>query len=472
MNGRQTPAPQQGLDGLQGLRLTGSSSSISQSSTYEIANGFLAVAIDTGDPLSIGANWTQAEFNIFGYGGGSGITFNQYTSIVVRVEGYGGDATPQCVTGGFTAEYNNLNWISPCAQYNGGVLGPGIQFTEDFFPQIPGCPYTNPVATCVAIPGSTFTDAAFTASCPVGGSTTRWMNGGAWQALPLHCSDGSLPGHCNPAATVANQPVLSTQRYGVAMSGAPVGSSQTYQACDNASNCTRLALNVPNCPSPVSPGDSFKLSDGNNPIEVMAGGAIDANLVMDGPWVSWDHGADATGSTFAGAGLPPGMIVTLSPGVSGAPYLWVDGRKRRCAAQRATRRLQFPSESDRSRLQRNVQPHRAGENSRVQANQNLFDDRSTHVWSCFERMWRHGRLRRLRDWRVLHGFCCPEGSFFNTSINSCQPNSCPAGKVYCPALGDCETNQACDAANKPVCRKILGKLAANNARNWPDDAMG
>ncbi len=56
MNGRQTPAPQQGLDGLQGLRLTGSSSSISQSSTYEIANGFLAVAIDTGDPLSIGAN--------------------------------------------------------------------------------------------------------------------------------------------------------------------------------------------------------------------------------------------------------------------------------------------------------------------------------------------------------------------------------------------------------------------------------
>jgi hypothetical protein len=30
--------------------------------------------------------------------------------------------------------------------------------------------------------------------------------------------------------------------------------------------------------------------------------------------------------------------------------------------------------------------------------------------------------------------------------------------VYCPALGDCETNQVCDAANQPVCQRILGKL--------------
>ena len=71
INGNQTPAPQQGLDGLQGLRLTGSSSSISQSATYEIANGFLVTATDAGDPLSIGANWTRAEFNIFGYSGGT-----------------------------------------------------------------------------------------------------------------------------------------------------------------------------------------------------------------------------------------------------------------------------------------------------------------------------------------------------------------------------------------------------------------
>ena len=58
INGNQPPGPEQGLDGLQGLRLTGSSSSISQSSTYEIANGFLLHATDAGDPLSIGRNWT------------------------------------------------------------------------------------------------------------------------------------------------------------------------------------------------------------------------------------------------------------------------------------------------------------------------------------------------------------------------------------------------------------------------------
>lgn len=82
INGNQTPGPQQGLDGLQGLRVTGSSSSISQSSTYEIANGFLVSATDAGDPLSIGGNWTQAEFNVFGYAGGTTITFNQGASIV------------------------------------------------------------------------------------------------------------------------------------------------------------------------------------------------------------------------------------------------------------------------------------------------------------------------------------------------------------------------------------------------------
>ena len=61
INGHQSPGPQQGLNGLQGLRVTGSSSSISQSSTYEIANGFLVTATDTGDPLSIGANWNLSR---------------------------------------------------------------------------------------------------------------------------------------------------------------------------------------------------------------------------------------------------------------------------------------------------------------------------------------------------------------------------------------------------------------------------
>ena len=452
----RTPGPpQQGLDGLQGLRLTGTSSSVSQSSAYEIANGFLATAIDAGDPLSIGGNWTQAEFNIFGYSGGSNITFNQGTSIVVRIEGYGGDATPQCLSGGFTGESNNLNPILPCAQYNGGILGPGVQFTQDFFLPIPGCLYPNGVATCVAIPGSTFTDATFTAACPAGGTTIRSMNGGVWQALPLHCSDGSLPGHCNPAATVPNQAVLSTQRYGVSTSGAPVGSSQTVEVCDNASNCSRFALGIPNCPSPVAPGNSLKLSDGNNPIEVTAGGSIDANLVLDGPWVSLDHGAGATGSTFAGAGLPKGMIVTLAPGVSGAPHTYglMDVN------------VEAPPDAPPGDYSFQVKATDLASNVTLNTTVpvRILACKPTKVCSTIG-LHMCGAVSNgcggtadcgaCATGVCSNGFCCPDGSFFNAAINSCQPNSCPAGKVYCPALGDCETDQVCEAANQPVCRKI------------------
>ena len=379
----------------------------------------------------------------------------------MRIEGYGGDATPQCLVGGFTAELNNLNPISPCAQYDGGVFGPGVQFTEDFFNPIPGCPYPPPsgVAACVPIPGSNFTDAAFTAACPAGGSTMRWMSGGVWQALPLHCSDGSLPGRCNPAAAVPNQAVLSTQRYGVATSGAPVGSSQTIEVCDNASNCSRFALNIPNCPSPVVPGDSFKLSDGNNPIEVTAGGAIDANLVMDGPWVSWDHGAGATGSTFAAAGLPSGMIVTLAPGVSGAPHTYglmdvnVEAPPN---APPGDYSFQVKAKDLASNVTlTTIVPVRilACKPSKICSaiGLRMCGPVSNGCGGSFD-------CGACATGGCSNGVCCPEGSFFNVSINSCQPNSCPAGKVYCPALGDCVTDQVCDAANKPVCRRILGRL--------------
>ena len=79
----------------------------------------------------------------------------------------------------------------------------------------------------------------------------------------------------------------------------------------------------------------------------------------------------------------------------------VDGRVRRGAAQCASRRLQFPGESDGSRLQRDVDNHGPGENSRLQADQSLLNNRSANVWSCFERMRRLVRLRRMRDRRVL-----------------------------------------------------------------------
>jgi hypothetical protein len=229
--------------------------------------------------------------------------------------------------------------------------------------------------------------------------------------------------------------------------------------CDNASNCSRFALSIPNCPSPVSSGDSFNLSEGNNPIEVTAGGAIDANLVMDGPWVSPDHGARATGSAFAGAGLPPGMSVILSPGVSGAPHTYglMDVF------------VEAPPDAPPGDYSFRVKATDLG------SNVTLTTTVPVRILAC--------KPTKICATTGLHmcglvsnacggsfdcgacatgvcsdGICCPEGSFFNAAINLCQPNSCPAGKVYCVALGDCESDKVCDAANKPVCHRVLGKL--------------
>ena len=405
----------------------------------------------------------SSRINVFGYSGGSKITFNQGTSIVVRIEGYGGDATPQCLSGGFTGESNNLNPILPCAQYNGGILGHRRSIYADFILPIPVF-VSQRRRDLRRDPGVDLHRRHIQAACPAGGTTIRSMNGGVWQALPLHCSDGSLPGHCNPAATVPNQAVLSTQRYGVSTSGAPVGSSQTVEVCDNASNCSRFALGIPTCPSPVAPGNSLKLSDGNNPIEVTAGGSIDANLVLDGPWVSLDHGAGATGSTFAGAGLPSGMIVTLAPGVSGAPHTY------------GLMDVNVEAPPDAPPGDYSFQMKATDLASNVTLNTTvpvrILACKPTKVCSTIG-LHMCGAVSNgcggtadcgaCATGVCSNGFCCPKGSFFNAAINSCQPNSCPAGKVYCPALGDCETDQVCDAANQPVCRKIGTRSSANNA---------
>jgi hypothetical protein len=459
INGNQNPAPQQGLDGLQSLRLTGGASAVAQTSRIEIANGFFVVSTDAGDPLSIGRNWNQAEFNIFGVANGTNITFNEGASIIVQIEGEFGEVPPKCVVGGFTAETNNLNPISPCEEFSGGIE-PGVRFTEDLIPAIPGCSYPSVTAACVPIPGSTFIDAAFLAACPAGGVTMQQMSGGVWQPLPLHCSDGLLPGRCNPGATVANQFVIGTQRYGAAFSGAPVGSSPNVEVCDNASHCSRFALTVPNCPSSVAPGDSFMLSEGNNPIEVVSGGTIEANLVLDGPWVANDHGVGAIGSTFDGAGLPPGMIVTLSQGVSGAPHtyglmnVFVEAPP---DAPPGDYRFQAKATDLASNVTlRAVVPLRILACKPSHACSSVFNQKFCGLVSngCGGSFDCGGCAVGV----CSKGSCCPDGTTYEPAVGFCIPNSCPAGMSYCLALNDCETANACDKATKPVCHRINGKL--------------
>jgi hypothetical protein len=79
--------------------------------------------------VAASTNWTNAEFNIFGPAGGSQANFNNGASVNTRTEIiYGGNAAPNCLSGGTTAETNNLSFgpIAPAAT----APGPAVIFQE------------------------------------------------------------------------------------------------------------------------------------------------------------------------------------------------------------------------------------------------------------------------------------------------------------------------------------------------------
>ena len=99
----------------------------------------LAVTVSGGMPVTapgnnyfpdLGSTWREAEFNVFGDGGGDQAVFNSPSSLTVRIgELSGTTAGPTCDETSFTGESNNmtLNNVAPSA-----VMGsmPALVFTE------------------------------------------------------------------------------------------------------------------------------------------------------------------------------------------------------------------------------------------------------------------------------------------------------------------------------------------------------
>ena len=80
----------------------------------------------------IASGWTQAEFNVFGNGGGSGAEFNSGSALLVKMAlSYGSTTAPKLQPPskhlGTTGETNNLT-LGKCTTAGGWT--PSIQFTE------------------------------------------------------------------------------------------------------------------------------------------------------------------------------------------------------------------------------------------------------------------------------------------------------------------------------------------------------
>jgi len=128
-NSSAVAAPDVPLTSLENLKLTGN---VVQggNDTITFANGTTAYSVSAPDSvLDIATVWDQAEFNVFGDGGGSEAVFNPGTEIIVNVAAeYGSNAAPTCLPdAGTTAETNNLN-LGPCVTAGGTT--PSIQFAE------------------------------------------------------------------------------------------------------------------------------------------------------------------------------------------------------------------------------------------------------------------------------------------------------------------------------------------------------
>lgn len=92
--------------------------------------GNMISAPDTGIIPDLASNWGDAEFNVFGDGGGGQAAFTGTTNITVRTQvDTSANIAPDCVVASYTGETNNLNLVStptiePKKQY------PSVIFNE------------------------------------------------------------------------------------------------------------------------------------------------------------------------------------------------------------------------------------------------------------------------------------------------------------------------------------------------------
>jgi len=118
--------------------------------------------------------WRNAQFNIYGFGNGSQVNFNPGASLIVYTKIDNGTTDPptcKVVNNAYgsvlgTAEWNNLNFKSPCCSFGGGA--PSITFVEGIDPKDGFASYgNNAIPNCAPLGDNTITPVI----APAGGGT-------------------------------------------------------------------------------------------------------------------------------------------------------------------------------------------------------------------------------------------------------------------------------------------------------------
>jgi len=130
-SGGGVAVPNQPITNIANWTLTGTATTTSDS--VGMFDGTTLYTQAGDNSVNAAANWTEAEFNIFGAGGSSAgggqANFNNGASVDARTQiFYGGNAAPNCLAQGTTGETNDLSF-GPTAPAVTGP-GPAVIFTE------------------------------------------------------------------------------------------------------------------------------------------------------------------------------------------------------------------------------------------------------------------------------------------------------------------------------------------------------
>jgi hypothetical protein len=170
-------------------------------------------------------SWESAAFNVYGYGNGSYIDFNDGSTLTVRTKiNDGGTVAPSCSFGaGGGVEGNNLNYLSTCCPYGGGE--PSIAFVEG----TAATPLTYP--TCLTQLGSN----TITPTVSSGG-------GAISPSVPLN-----VPNKTVSAFTIT--PSSGNTIASVSGCGGTLSSNNVYTTAPATGNCTVTAAFTSTAPT-------------------------------------------------------------------------------------------------------------------------------------------------------------------------------------------------------------------------------